>query len=369
MRAAVLSEPRAGLQIEDLAEPRPGDGEVLVDVIACGVCHTDLHVMKGEVAFPMPGVLGHEVSGVVAAVGDGVDEFSVGDVVVSSFIMPCGRCRHCVRGHEDLCERFFSYNRLRGVLYDGTTRLFRPDGTPVWMYSMGGLAQRCVIPATDVFRVPDGIDPVGAAVLGCSVFTAVGAVRNVARLGVGQTVAVLATGGVGMNLVQVSRVFGASRVIAVDLTDDKLDLARRLGATDVINASGTDVPERIRELTDGRGVDVAFEALGSPVTVDAAIRSVGDGGRVVLVGIAPAGVRAEFDITHVVRRKIEILGSYGARARTDMPLVLELAASGRVDVGSLITARFTLDEADRAYRLLADGAIVGRAVVQIRDRS
>ena len=365
MRAAVMTKPNAPMSVEELEEPQPRAGEVLVEVAACGVCHTDLHVMKEEVAFPFPCVLGHEISGTVLALGDGVDHVAVGDRVAATFMMPCGTCRHCVRGHDDLCERFFAFNRLRGVLYDGETRLFRPDGSPVWMYSMAGLAERCVVPATDVFPIPDELDLASSAVLGCSVFTALGAIRNVADLRVGETVAVMACGGVGTNLIQLAKAFGASRIIGVDLVDAKLDLARQLGATDVVNASEVDVPERVRELTDGRGVDVAFEALGSPLTVDAAIRSVDEGGRAVLVGIAPAGVEAAFDITHAVRRKIRILGSYGARARTDMPLVLELAAAGQLHLDRLVTRRFSLDEADTAYRELDAGTIVGRSIVEL----
>jgi S-(hydroxymethyl)glutathione dehydrogenase/alcohol dehydrogenase len=170
---------------------------------------------------------------------------------------------------------------------------------------------------------------------------------------------------VGQNLVQVARIFGAARVIAVDLHADKLELARRMGATDVVNAAEGDVVEQVRELTGGRGVDVAFEALGNPVTVDQAIRSVGDGGRAVIVGIAAAGVRAGFDITHVVRRKIQVLGSYGGRPRTDMPLVLELAAAGRLHLDDLVTRRFSLEDSALAYDELARGAILGRAVVDM----
>ncbi len=151
MKAAVWRGDSPALTIEELEKPTPLRGEVLVEVAACGVCHTDLHVLKSEVAFPAPAVLGHEVSGTVAAVGPDVDSVAVGDRVVCSFIMPCGTCRHCVRGYEDLCETFFAYNRLKGTLYDGTTRLARKDGSPVWMYSMGGLAEYCVVPATDVF--------------------------------------------------------------------------------------------------------------------------------------------------------------------------------------------------------------------------
>lgn len=365
MRAAVLTAPNAPLRIEDLVAPRPSDGEVLLDVAACGVCHTDLHVMRAEVAFPTPAVLGHEVSGVVREVGPGVTNVSIGDRVVASFIMPCGTCHHCVRGHDDLCEDFFRFNRLKGVLYDGTTRLSRQDGTAVSMYSMAGLAEQCVVPATAVFPLPDALDLATAAVLGCSVFTAVGAIRNVARLAVGESVAVFACGGVGTNLIQVARAFGAARIIAVDVSPAKLDLAVTLGATDVIDARGIDAAAAVRDLTQGRGVDVAFEALGRAETVEAAIRSVGDGGRAVLVGIAPVGTQAAFDITHVVRRKVQVLGSYGARARADMPLVLDLAARGHLDLDNLVTRRYALDDADAAYEALAAGEIVGRAVIQI----
>lgn len=365
MRAAVIEEPKGPIRVEELKEPTPREGEVLVEVAACGVCHTDLHVVKDEVAFPFPCVLGHEVSGTVVELGAGVDQVSVGDRVAAAFMMPCGTCRHCVRGHDDLCERFFALNRLRGVLYDGETRLFRPDGSPVWMYSMAGLAERCVVPVTDVFPIPDDLDLDTAAVLGCSVFTALGAIRNVAELRVGETVAVMACGGVGMNIIQLARAFGASRIIAVDVLREKLDLARQLGATDLLDASDGDAAEQVRELTGGRGVDVAFEALGRPQTVNAAIRSVDEGGRAVLVGIAPAGVEAAFGITHVVRRKIRILGSYGARARTDMPLVLELAAAGQLNLDDLVTRRFGLEETDLAYRELDAGRIVGRSIVEV----
>ncbi len=365
MRAAVLPAANDTIRVEDLEEPQPRRGEVLVEVAACGVCHTDLHVAKGEVAFPMPCVLGHEITGTVVATGGDVDNVGPGDRVASTFIMPCGTCRHCVRGHDDLCERFFEYNRLRGVLYDGETRLSRPTGEPISMYSMAGLAERCVVPATDVFVLPDGVDLTKAAVLGCSVFTALGAVLNVARLVVGETVAVFACGGVGSNIIQLAHAFGASRVIAVDVAQDKLDLALRLGASDVVDASREDPVERVRELTGSRGVDVAFEALGRPETVDGALRSVDDGGRVVLVGIAATGVTADVEITRVVRRKIQLLGSYGARTRTDMPLVLDLAARGVINLDDLITRRYTLEQADEAYRELDRGAIVGRAIIDM----
>ncbi|RMF84231.1 MAG: alcohol dehydrogenase, partial [Nitrospinota bacterium] len=204
MKAVVFKEMGSPMEVEEIPTPEPRTGEVLVKVRACGVCHTDLHVIKGEVKFPIPCVLGHEISGTVAALGPGVQGFTVGDRVVCSFIMPCGACHYCVRGQEDLCETFFSYNRLQGKLYDGDTRLRRPDGSPIWMYSMGGLAEYAVVPATDVFHLPEEVPFEEAAILGCAIFTAYGAVRNGADLRAGESVAVVATGGVGSNILQIA---------------------------------------------------------------------------------------------------------------------------------------------------------------------
>ncbi|MGI5151295.1 zinc-binding dehydrogenase [Plantactinospora sp. CA-294935] len=367
MKAVVLTGASGELRLAELARPEPGPGEVLVEVAACGVCHTDLHVIKGEVAFPTPAVLGHEVSGLVRGTGAGVTGFADGDRVAGSFIMPCGACRHCVRGHEDLCEPFFAYNRLRGTLYDGRTRLARPDGSPVWMYSMAGLAEYAVVPATAVFRVPDGLPLRDAAVLGCSVFTAYGAVHNVARLRLGETVAVVAVGGVGSNIVPLARASGAGTVIAVDRSPDKLAAAAELGATHLVDAAREDVRARIAEITGGRGVDVAFEVLGRPETFELALDLLGDGGRAVIVGIAPAGVTGRIDITRLVRRKLQVLGSYGARARTDMPALLHLVAQGVIRPGQVITRRYGLADAAAAYAALDRGEIVGRAVVEVAD--
>jgi len=363
VKAAVLRGVGERLRIEEIPRPEPRAGEVLVKVRACGVCHTDLHVVKGEVAFPMPCVLGHEISGEVAVLGAGVSGLAVGQAVVSSFIMPCGTCYHCVRGRDDLCETFFDYNRLRGTLYDGETRLRDSAGAPLAMYSMAGLAEYAVVPATDVFPLPGGVAPEEAAILGCAVFTAYGAIRNGADLRAGESVAVVATGGVGSNLLQVARAFGAAPIIAIDVREDKLVAARELGATHAVNAAREDAVAAVREITAGRGVDVAFEALGRPQTFEQAVSLVRDGGRAVMVGIAPAGVTASLEITRLVRRGIRIVGSYGARTRTDLPAVLNLASRGAIDLGRVVTRRYPLDEVDAAYTALNRGEIVGRAIV------
>ena len=363
MRAAILESAPGGVHVEEIPMPEPGAGEILVKVNACGVCHTDLHVMKAEVAFPTPAVMGHEISGTVAALGAGVKGPAVGTKVVSAFIMPCGFCTPCGAGRDDLCDSFFAMNRLKGTLYDGTTRLRRRDGSPIAMYSMAGLAEYSVVPATDVFPLVDGLPLAESAVLGCAVFTAYGAVRHGAELRGGERVAVVAVGGVGINVIQIAHAFGASQIIAVDVKDDKLEAARRLGATDVVNATTTDATARVRELTDGRGVDVAFEVLGLPQTFTQAFEMIRDGGRMVAVGIAPGKTAAPVEITRLVRRELRIIGSYGARTRSDMPEIIRLAAKGIFRPETMVTQRFSLADADAAYKALARGEIVGRAIV------
>ncbi len=364
MRAAVLNAPGQGLHLEDIPVPTPRAGEVLVKLTSCGVCHTDLHVIKGEVAFPMPCVLGHEISGVVAALGPGVQALQEGMPVVCAFIMPCGTCRFCVQGRDDLCETFFGMNRLKGTLYDGETRLARADATPLWMYSMAGLADYAVVPATDVFPLPEAVQAREAAILGCAVFTAYGATRHSADLRAGESVAIVAVGGVGMNLVQVARAFGAAQIIAIDVVDEKLDMARRLGATHTVNGSRDNVVASVRELTGGTGVDVAFEALGRAETFIQASEVLRDGGRMVAIGIAPGTTTAPLEITRLVRRSQRVIGSYGARTRADMPQVLQLAARGVFRPEDVVTRRYALEDVDAAYSALARGEIAGRAIIE-----
>jgi succinate semialdehyde reductase (NADPH) len=363
MKAVVLAEVGGRLTLEDIPTPQPRTGEILVQVASCGVCHTDLHVIKGEVKFPLPCVLGHEIAGVVAEVAADVKTVRPGDAVVCSFIMPCGVCHYCVRGRDDLCETFFAMNRLKGTLYDGESRLRRPDDSPLAMYSMGGLAEYAVVPATDVFHAPTNVPLTDACILGCAVMTAYGALKNQARLQPNESIAVVGTGGVGSNLIQLARAFGASQIIAVDIRDDKLAAAKELGATHGVNASQGDPVAEVLSITGGRGVDVAIEALGRPETVVNAFTMSRDGGRVVVVGIAPGTTTAGIEITRLVRRGIQLMGSYGSRVRTDMPDVLGLAAHGLVSPSRAITRRYRLEQVDDAYAVLSRGEIVGRAIV------
>ena len=359
MRAAVLSAD-GELTIERVPVPRPRDGEVLVRVDAVGVCHTDLHVLKNEVAFPRPCVLGHEISGTVVEAAEG---FDAGDRVVGGFIMPCTRCAACLDGRDDLCENFFAQNRLRGTLYDGETRLFRDDGSPLAMYSMAGMAEYCVCPASGLTALPEALPRHASAILGCAAMTAYGAVTRAADLRAGQTVAVVATGGVGMSVVQIARALGAAQIIAVDVSGEKLELASRLGATHTVDSRDADPVAAVRELTGGRGVDVAFEALGRPETFEQASAMIADGGTLVAIGIAAGAATAAIEITRLVRRSQRIVGSYGARTRVDLPAVVELAARGGFDLEQAVTRRYGLDEIVQAFDDLGAGRIRGRAII------
>jgi len=363
MKAAVLTSPGSPIVIEDIPVPKPRAEEVLVKVAACGVCHSDLHVAKGELKFPVPCVLGHEISGVVADVGPGVQGLAPGDPVVASFILPCGRCPSCARGRDDLCETFFAMNRGKGTLYDGETRLRRADGTPLAMYSMGGLAEYAVVTATDVFPLRPGMALADSCILGCAVMTAYGAVKHQAEVKPGDTVAVIGAGGVGSNVVQLARLFGAAEVIAVDVRDDKLAEVQKLGATRGVNATQGDPVAQVQSLTGGRGVDVAIEALGRPETVSQAFMMTRDGGRTVVIGLASGQAAASIEVTRLVRRSIRLTGSYGCRVRTDMPEIVSLASRGLIDVSKSISRRYRFEECAEAYQALNRGEIMGRAIV------
>ena len=232
MRGAVFWEANKPLSIEDFNMPRPKAGEVLIKTKACGVCHSDLHVIKGEIPFASPCVVGHEITGEVVEHGPPTDthitkRFPVGAHVVGAFIMPCGSCFFCTRGQDDLCEDFFAYNRAKGTLYDGETRLFlRSNGKPVFMYSMGGMAEYCVVPAHGLTNLPDSLPYTESAILGCAVFTAYGAMAHAAEVRRGDSVAVIGIGGVGSSCLQIARAFGASDIIAVDIHDEKLQKAK-----------------------------------------------------------------------------------------------------------------------------------------------
>ncbi len=352
------------LNIEELKEPEPSDDEVLIKVNSVGLCHTDLHVLKGHIPFPLPAVLGHEVAGTVVKIGREVDHVQGGDQVVEPFILPCGRCDFCMHGQEDLCEKFYNFNRLRGTYYDGKTRLSTSSGEQVYMYSMAAHAEYSVIPSTSVFKIPDSLDHAKSAILGCAVMTAYGACKN-AGLRPAETIAVFGIGGVGTNVVQLAIKVFRTDVIAIDLSTEKLEHAKSIGAIGTINPKSEDPVKSILDITNGRGVDAAIEVIGIKDTISAAIRSVRSGGRAVLVGLSSKGTEAGFEINYVVRKGIRIIGSYGGKPRIDMPEIISLAAKGIIDVEGSVSAEYKLEEINSAFDKLEKGGILGRAIIKI----
>lgn len=365
MLAAVLrTQDKPEFSLERIPVPRPRAGEALLKVEACGVCHSDLHVARGQIAFPRPAVLGHELSGTVVMLGDDVDSVNVGDRVVGAFIMPCTKCANCLKGRDDICDVFFTNNRLKGALLDGESRLVDAEGDRINMYSAAGFAEYAVIPASALAKVDDRLDLAYAAVLGCAGMTAYSAVTRGAGNVKDAVVCVIAVGGVGLSITQVVAALGARVIIAVDVSSEKLELAKQLGATHTVNALEEDVIERVKELSGG-GVEFAFEALGSPLTLGQAVRILGEGGRAVAVGLASGDAEVSVPITNFVRRGQELIGSYGARTRVDLPAVQALARDGGFSIANLVTDTYSLEQINEAYADLAAGSIRGRAVVKI----
>lgn len=367
MRAAVWEGPGKPLRIRTIPRPQPAVGEVRIRVAACGVCHSDLHVLRGEVAFPAPAVMGHEVSGVIDAVGEGVPSFAPGDRVVGSFIMPCGTCWQCARNRDDLCETFFAENRLQGNLLDGTSRLTTAEGERLSMYSMGGMAEYAIIPDTAITRVPESLPLEEAAVLGCAGMTAYGAIRAAERVGPGVAVAVVAVGGVGSSIIQIAKHLGAHPIIAIDVDETKLSGARVIGADHTIDGRDPRLNEIVLEATEGRGVEVAFEALGRPQTLEQGLSLLAAGGRLVAVGIADRDAAMSVPITGLVRRAQSIVGSFGGSPQRELPVVVALAADGGFDLAEAVSARYSLDQVQEAYDDLAARRIAGRAIIRMSD--
>lgn len=338
MRAALLERSHEPLRLADIPVPAPGPGEVLVKVAACGLCHTDLHYLDhGTPTFKAPPlVLGHEISGTVAALGAGVSGWSEGDRVLLPAVLPCGACTLCREGRENICEQ----SRMFGNHIDG------------------GFAEFVVAPAKDLLHLPGEIPLAEGAIIADALTTPFHAVVRRGRVAAGDWVLVLGCGGVGLNLVQLAAAVGA-RVIAVDVAADKLDWAVRLGALEIIDpADGERLDKAVRRIT-GSGVDVAFEAIGKASTQEQAFGCVRTGGRLVLVGFSPeamtlASGRAMF-------REIEIVGSLGCRP-VDYARVIELVRRGKVKLAELVTHRFPLERIHEGLDALRAGRPI-RAIV------
>ncbi|WP_430645127.1 alcohol dehydrogenase catalytic domain-containing protein [Agromyces sp. GXS1127] len=356
MKAIVFRQPETPVEVADVELAAPKAGEVRVKIAAAGVCHSDLHVKRGEWDAPAPLVVGHEGSGVVVELGEGVTSLAVGDHVVLSWVPPCNECRYCRSGHEARCQRVATVVAPKGVLFDGTSRLSL-DGEPVHHYlGVSSFAEEVVVPASGAVKVRDDAPLDVIAVVGCAVATGVGAVLNTAAVEPGSTVAVIGCGGVGLNVVQGAKLAGAERIIAIDVLPEKTQLALQFGATDRIDASQGDAVEQLYELIPD-GVDYAFDAIGRTVTTEQAIRMLGLGGAAVIVGLPPTGATASFEPLVLAEADQRILGSnYGSvRPSIDIPALVDRYMDGQLKLDPLISSRRPLDEAAQAFDDLESG--------------
>jgi 6-hydroxycyclohex-1-ene-1-carbonyl-CoA dehydrogenase len=329
MRALLLELP-GKVSLQEVGQPRPGRGEILVRVAACGVCHTDLHYIDhGVPTFKSPVILGHEISGTVAGCGPEVAKFREGDRVLLPAVFTCGGCRHCRTGRENICEQM----KMLGNHLDG------------------GFAEYVVAPAKDCFSLPPEIPLAEACLIGDALSTPYHAVKHRARVGVGDVVAVFGCGGVGINAVQFAALAGA-HVIAVDLDADKLAGARRFGARDTLNPRAVErVDKELKKRTAG-GVDIAIEAIGKPETIRAAYDSLRTGGRLCVIGYSAEAVSLPF--SKLMFFELEVVGSLGCRP-ADFPVLIELVRAGRVQLVPLVTGRYPLEEIEQAFNALRQG--------------
>jgi S-(hydroxymethyl)glutathione dehydrogenase/alcohol dehydrogenase len=339
VRAAVLHEPRTPLEIEEVELGDPREDEVLVRVVAAGVCHSDVRLADGELGDGRwPLVMGHEGAGIVEAVGAAVTHVAPGDHVGFCIVPACRRSDECRAGRFHLCLPA-GENGPRGVLMDGTSRLSLPDGTPLQHALMTAcFAERTVVSAAGAVPLPPDLPLWQASLLGCGVDTAHGADRNVARVQPGESAVVVGCGGVGLQIVAALRLAGADPIIALDLDASKLDLARKRGAAHVIECSSPGTPAEVAGLT-GRGADHAFEVVGRPETMRLAWDCIRPGGTVVVVGLAPRGVEVSLPAIEFLSDKA-IRGSfYGSGdAASDLPRLAELAVSGELDLAGVVSA-------------------------------
>jgi S-(hydroxymethyl)glutathione dehydrogenase/alcohol dehydrogenase len=362
MKAAVLYEPNKPLVIEDLKLAPPKAGEVRVKVAANGCCHSDLHVMTGDMRMPLPIVLGHEGAGIVLEVGPGVSSVKEGDHVVLSFSPVCGHCFSCTQGAPHLCE---TRPKSMGTLLDGTTRL-QKNGSEIFHFAfLASFAEETVVPESCAIKIRDDMPLDRACFVGCGTMTGVGAAINTAQVQPGTTVAVIGCGGVGLNVIQGAALAGARQIIAIDLLPNKLDFAKTFGATHFVNPAKDDAFKAVMDLTGGRGVDYGFEVISTAKTIELAFKMTARRGTCTIVGVSPEGARVSLNPNVFTMMEKRLIGSYygSTRPRIDMPRLVELYLEKKIKIDELVSRTFSLDQVNEAYDLLKNGE-VARSVVK-----
>ncbi len=357
MKAAVLREVGKPLTIEDVQISKPGPHEVLVKTAAAGVCHSDLHFQTGDYFYPMPAVLGHESAGVVEAVGSEVRYVEKGDHVITCLSVFCGHCDYCLTGRPMLCAK----EGLRRTP-DEAPRLSQ-DGEPMNQFlDLSSYAEQMLVHENAVVKVTKDMPLDRAALVGCGVTTGIGAVQRTAAVPAGATVAVIGCGGVGLSAIQGARLAGASRIIAVDMVDAKLELAKAFGATDGVNGSDGNSVANIQEMTGG-GVEYSFEAIGLKATAEQAFAMLCPGGTATIIGMIPLGQTVEVPGVDFLAEKTlqgSVMG--GASFRVEMPRYVDLYLQGRLNLDDMVSKRIPLDQVNQAFKDMEKGE-VARSVI------
>jgi S-(hydroxymethyl)glutathione dehydrogenase / alcohol dehydrogenase len=363
MQAAVLWEPGRPVDVREVDLAPPQAGEVLVRIAACGVCHSDLHVVDGDIPEPLPLVLGHEASGVVTETGAGVERLEVGDHVVLALVPSCGECESCRQGRPNFCEVGERMSST-GTLADGTSRL-SVGGTPLHHFnSVSSFAECAVVPESCAVAIRRDVPLDVAALFGCAALTGWGGVTRTAGVEAGTSVAVWGCGGVGLMAIQAARLAGAGAIVAVDTRAEKLELAERVGATATVLArASADTARRVRHATGG-GVDYAFEAIGRPATIEEAWEAVRPGGTAVVIGLPPKGSKVAIDTWGFINEK-SLKGCFlgSALIREDVPALVDLYAAGELLLDDLVSDRLSLVELPAAFDRLRAGEAVRQLVV------
>lgn len=363
IQAALLRQPNTPFTIEtlDLAEPRAG--EVRVKIAACGVCHSDYHLVTGTTRHALPVVCGHEGAGVVDAVGDGVTHVQVGDHVVLNWCPACGECFYCEHDQPNLCDTYTA-PIWAGTMLDGTPRLSF-NGAPVYHYcGLAAFAEYVVVPAPSCIRIREDVPLTTASLVGCAVATGVGAALYTSPIKPGESAAVIGCGGVGLNVLQGAALGGATTIIAIDSNPAKEKLARQFGATDFVVSSDHTVQD-VRDLTGGRGADHVYEAVGLPKLQELALDLARPGGSIALAGLAPMGSATNLPGALLTRQEKTVKGSYygSVDARRDFPLLIDYYLEGKLKLDELVSQHWRLDQINEAFEVMLTGDVARGVIV------
>ncbi len=357
MRAAVFHAANTPMTIETLEVAKPGPHEVLLNTAYAGLCHSDLHFLEGLYPAEAPIVLGHESSAVVEAVGSEVTYCKKGDRVITCLSVFCGTCEYCNTGRPQLCSN------TNVKMPPGKAKRMFWNGKPVGQFAnLSSFAEQMLVHENAVLKIADDIPLTIGCIVGCGVMTGAGAVMNTARVPAGATVAVFGCGGIGLSAVNAAAIAGADRIIAIDTRSSKLDVARLMGATDVINASNVDPVEAIKDLTGG-GVEYAFEAVGMKLTAEQSFQCLRAGGTATIIGMVPFGVKIELNGYDFLReRKIQGSSMGSNRFRVDMPKLLNAWKKGDLKLDHLITSHIKLDDINEGYAKLKGGEVLRQLI-------